>query len=1049
MVKTIKMERLQKIVIIAVVVLLLLIGAILFSFFRWNILQKQLIVLSENRYTSEKITDELRQSSDDLTRLARTYVVTGDTFYRDQFFEVLKIRRGESPRPKYYSRPYWDLIGVPDDKAPRERTYNISFKDLIRKAGFTNEELSILEKVEQLSDSLALLEIQAFNAVDGDTSISKPDQKLAIDLLFGRKYHKAKAAIMQELDNFYNISDLRTYKEVVDQNTKIQYIIFLIAVLFILSITILGFHFYYNYKLKSFIINDLNQKVAQRTIELLQKTEEIATQNEEFAQLNEELNQTNNSLLDSQKIIQNEKNRFEQLFKINPDAVTITQISDGKIVEANEGFIKLFGYALDEVIGKTTLELNIWTNPEERLRFITELTEKFSSSNFETLLCRKDGSTFTALVSTSIIKINDILHIIGVTRDISDRKIIEQKNIEREKKFRLLFENMTSGFQLNEVIVDENNTPIDIKFLEGNSRIKEYLGFSIDEIRGKTMKQILPQADSYMIRKFGSVALTGEPFNIEYFSYTFNKYLRVNTYSPQKGQIASIFEDITERKKAEELLQMQENFLRTLTDNIPGMVAYWTKDLVCGFPNSNYLEWFGKTEQEMIGITMMEMMGETLFAKNKPFIDKALSGEKIDFERTLIKANGETGHTWAHYIPDIKDGDVIGFYVLVSDITELKLVQEALLQERTLLEKIMKTSPVGIITCDSKGFVTYANSRGVQILGLTKETITQRTYNAPNWKISDVDGNAFPDHELPFIVVMTTKKPCFNVQHAIENAEGVRTILSINAAPLLNEKDDFEGMIASIEDITIQKKSDIKIQQQNEKLTELNATKDKFFSIIAHDLKSPFNSILGFCELLISDIDSYDKEVIKEYVSYIDTTANQTYKLLENLLLWSRIQRGLAIPDLQAINLKSIAYSIELLMTNIAMTKKIKLQNNIKSDIYVECDVEMTNTILRNLISNALKFTRPGGSVTMDAQQQNSEIEVRITDTGVGIDGEKIPYLFLIEKNTSTPGTDNESGTALGLPLCKDLVEKQAGKIWVESELGKGSTFCFTLNSSL
>ena len=108
MVKTIKMERLQKIVIIAVVVLLLLIGAILFSFFRWNILQKQLIVLSENRYTSEKITDELRQSSDDLTRLARTYVVTGDTFYRDQFFEVLKIRRGESPRPKYYSRPYWD-----------------------------------------------------------------------------------------------------------------------------------------------------------------------------------------------------------------------------------------------------------------------------------------------------------------------------------------------------------------------------------------------------------------------------------------------------------------------------------------------------------------------------------------------------------------------------------------------------------------------------------------------------------------------------------------------------------------------------------------------------------------------------------------------------------------------------------------------------------------------------------------------------------------------------------------------------------------------------
>lgn len=235
------------------------------------------------------------------------------------------------------------------------------------------------------------------------------------------------------------------------------------------------------------------------------------------------------------------------------------------------------------------------------------------------------------------------------------------------------------------------------------------------------------------------------------------------------------------------------------------------------------------------------------------------------------------------------------------------------------------------------------------------------------------------------------------------------------------------------------------IELQKDNLIELNATKDKFFSIIAHDLKSPFTSILGFSEILEKNIEKYDKEKIKQYVSNISNSANQTFKLLENLLEWARLQRGAIVPEFQKINLVLIAEDTCLLNNDVALRKDIIIQNNIVSDIFSNCDMNITKTIFRNLISNALKFTNADGVVSLSACQKDSFIEIQIQDTGVGIPTDKISNLFSLEKNISTNGTANEKGTGLGLLLCKELVEKQGGKILVESELGKGSIFKFTL----
>jgi len=230
-------------------------------------------------------------------------------------------------------------------------------------------------------------------------------------------------------------------------------------------------------------------------------------------------------------------------------------------------------------------------------------------------------------------------------------------------------------------------------------------------------------------------------------------------------------------------------------------------------------------------------------------------------------------------------------------------------------------------------------------------------------------------------------------------------------------------------------------------LKRSNETKDKFFSIISHDLKSPFNSLLGFTDLLLQNYDTFDDAERKHIIESLNASSKNTYQLLENLLTWSRSQTGRIEYSPQEIEVKTIIYEIILLSQPAAENKSILLADHTEAVLSVFADKSMLQTILRNLISNAIKFTGNKGSVSVSAKKakQDRFIEIRVSDTGIGIPEDIIDDLFLIDKNRSTPGTEKEQGTGLGLILCKEFVEKQGGQIWIESEVGKGSQFIFTL----
>ena len=231
----------------------------------------------------------------------------------------------------------------------------------------------------------------------------------------------------------------------------------------------------------------------------------------------------------------------------------------------------------------------------------------------------------------------------------------------------------------------------------------------------------------------------------------------------------------------------------------------------------------------------------------------------------------------------------------------------------------------------------------------------------------------------------------------------------------------------------------------NQKITKDSIQKDKFFSIIGHDLMNPFNALLGFSEMLIDAVKKGTKEESIEYSTIVNQSAKRIFNLLQNLLVWSKMQNGKIKYSPKSVKIDELVSDSMMIMVPIARNKEINLQWNVNDDITASLDSNMIISVLQNLVTNAIKFTQRGGSVSLKAVIESGNLNFIISDTGVGINEEQLNKLFKLDRTYSSMGTDDEVGTGLGLIICKEFVEAHQGKIWVESTLGKGSNFCFSI----
>jgi len=241
------------------------------------------------------------------------------------------------------------------------------------------------------------------------------------------------------------------------------------------------------------------------------------------------------------------------------------------------------------------------------------------------------------------------------------------------------------------------------------------------------------------------------------------------------------------------------------------------------------------------------------------------------------------------------------------------------------------------------------------------------------------------------------------------------------------------------------KRNEEKLKKYSDELRELVASKDKFFSIVAHDLKSPFTALLGYSEVMANEYSDMSIDELGEFAVNMNDVAKKTYSLLENLLEWSRIQTGRMKYNPENLVLYQISQQVVDLFYDNAKKKGVILKNRTNPIHEIFADSNMVFTILRNLVSNAIKFTKEGDEVMILSKDDDSQIEICIKDTGVGMHADDLDKLFRIDVHHSEIGTEKEKGTGLGLVLCKELVEKNGGKIWVKSKLNEGSEFFLTL----
>jgi signal transduction histidine kinase len=447
---------------------------------------------------------------------------------------------------------------------------------------------------------------------------------------------------------------------------------------------------------------------------------------------------------------------------------------------------------------------------------------------------------------------------------------------------------------------------------------------------------------------------------------------------------------------------------------------------------------------EMLGFVSVEELTAELVTNNE--LRKCFSVEKFSahikdnklaeaVENRWVKKNGQSLLLKEHVNAVMNGNDSVLYYdCMVENVTDFAIIEKLIRSIHVNDYSILKALPDLIFVLSSNGVFLECKNGKYQNLFMDSRQFKGHSVNA-----------VFPK-EIADKILLTILKALQTGE--VETFE-FKLESGIPDEPKFFEArfviSEYEKVIMILRDITLQKLSEIQVQKFTEELKRLNSTKDKFFSIISHDLRSPINGLLGYAEILSNELDTLDKDEIREFAMNIVEISKTTNSLLTNILDWSRVQSGRVSFQPEMIDVWKSADRIFNLLNPSASNKNISLVNTVNKDTYIYADENMIHSILINLTGNAIKFTNRGGFVRLACEEKDDHFHFTVTDNGIGISKQNIEKLLQPEIIFSSNGTAKEKGTGLGLLLCKEFIEKHSGKIWIESEEGRGTTFNFTI----
>ena len=510
---------------------------------------------------------------------------------------------------------------------------------------------------------------------------------------------------------------------------------------------------------------------------------------------------------------------------------------------------------------------------------------------------------------------------------------------------------------------------------------------------------------------------------------------------------------VSESRKMELNLRLSEEKFRLVFENTSEAILFTQPDGAIHFANQEASRIFGFSNDEFHAIGRNGLVNLNDPRLSEAFDERKRTG-KFKGELTFVRKDGTIfpGELTSNIFVDSQG--IQRTSIIVRDETDRNLADEELRKSeaRYMLlsnqfEAILDHIPGLIFYKDTKNNFIRVNKYLAQLHGKSKEELEGKNLSDLYPK-EDAD-NYYQDD----LAVINSGLASMNIAEPLETEAGVKWV-STSKIPFVNTIGETIGIIGMSIDITERKLAEQKIELKNEELEKTNAVKDKFFSIIAHDLKSPFNSIVGYCDLLVEQVKEEDYDGIGKFAEIISQSSHRAVSLLMNLMEWAQSQTGRMEFNPELFEMKSLINEMEFLFEDIAIQKNIIISKVLPLTTPVYADKAMIGTILRNLIANAIKFTESGGKIIISAEEKRNGLTVSVADTGVGIPKNRIETLFRIDESYSTPGTNNEKGTGLGLILCKEFIEKHGGRIWVESNLDsssekKGTTFHFTIPKNL
>jgi PAS domain S-box-containing protein len=799
------------------------------------------------------------------------------------------------------------------------------------------------------------------------------------------------------------------------------------------------------------------------------------------------------ALRESEKRLIASNEMYEELLA-NARSIIIKQKVDGRITYVNDFGLKYFGFEKEEMLGKYATETIVppvestGRDLFEMIKDIYDDPDKHSLNINENI--RKNGERVwvewhnQAIFDKNNVKTGHIA--IGI--DITERRKSEEALRQSEEKLWSVL-NVTQEsiymFDLNGFIIMTNST--------GVKRLKKT---SYKDVIGHHFSEFMPPAVAKLrLLKMNEVMRTGNPLKFEderdgrVFSHNFfpifadGKVKSLVTYS----------RDITKSKKAEFDLRESEDRFRTIAESLPVMISiFGLKDSSLLFVNESTEKNFGYNKSDLVKQSydkffihpeMIAPLGKELALKGR-ILNTEIQARKSDGTPFWIMTSVRT-ITYMHQPA----------YLTASiDITETKKVQDELIRLNRALNARSKSSKAMM---DSKNEISYLRNVckiitedcgyamvwiGYALKDRYKSVVPMAYHGCSNSYIEKMniswDNTEYGNGPTGRAIKSGKPELCRNMvtdpTYAPWRSEGLKSgfasslvlpiiidgkpfgALSIysretdafspNEINLLNDvSQDLAYGISYIRLSESERAAARAIKENEIKLKELIATKDKFFNIVAHDLKNPFTSLLGSSELLYDNINKMNNDSIRKLAFILNDAAKGGYAILQNLLDWSRSQTGLIQYNPEYVSLKNTVdenmYNLQLQV----LKKEINLRSEITEDTHIWADKNMLNTILRNLLSNAVKYTHKNGTVIVKAHPGETETVISVADTGIGMPDEKVRSLFRIDNSLSVPGTEMEQGTGLGLKLCKEFTERMGGNIWVESQVGRGTQFNFNI----